>query len=175
MSTVQQFLKVFIDIVLWRQGPQDLPSSNLLVLLTLAAYMAVSTLQLAFLDESAFTWLFFVVVDPLLLAGWVWFVLRVFAHPERFQQTIAAVYGTGALLGLAVYLPAQLLVTGAATEPSSTAAQLIALVMVVIFAAVTGRIIKLATDTGMFTGVAIALTYFLAVDVLISVLRGSVG
>ena len=172
---MQQFLKVFIDIVLWRQGPQDLPSSNLLVLLTLAAYMAVSTLQLAFLDESAFTWLFFVVVDPLLLAGWVWFVLRVFAHPERFQQTIAAVYGTGALLGLAVYLPAQLLVTGAATEPSSTAAQLIALVMVVIFAAVTGRIIKLATDTGMFTGVAIALTYFLAVDVLISMLRGSVG
>jgi hypothetical protein len=175
VSTVQQFLKVFVDIVLWRQGPQDLPSSSLLVLLTLAAYMLVSTLQLAFLDESAFTWLFFVLVDPLLLAGWIWFVLRVFAHPERFQQTIAAVYGTGALLGLAVYLPAQLLVTGTATQPASTAAQLIALAMVIIFAAVTGRIIKLATDTSMFTGVAIALTYFLAVDVLISMLRGSVG
>jgi hypothetical protein len=38
---VLQFLKVFLDIVLWRRGPQDLPASPLLLLLCAAAYVAV--------------------------------------------------------------------------------------------------------------------------------------
>lgn len=172
---MQQFLKVFLDIVLWRRGPQDLPASSLLVLLTLAAYVAVSTIQLALLDESATTWFFFLVVDPLLLMAWVWLVLRIFGHTERYQQTVAAVLGTGALLGLIVYLPAQILVTSAGAEPSSILAQVLAIAMVVVFAAVTGRILKLATGTRMFAGVAMALTYFLVVDTLIGILRGAGG
>jgi hypothetical protein len=43
---------------------------------------------------------------------------------------------------------------------------------VIVFAAVTGRIIKLATDTGLFTGIAAALTYFLIVNFLVAALRG---
>jgi hypothetical protein len=169
---VQQFLRIFLDIVLWRRGPQDLPTSSLLVRLPLGAYTAVSAVQLLLLNESGVVWFFFLVVDPLLLSAWVWLVLKVFNHVERFPQTVAAVLGTGALLGLVIYLPLQLLVTGLGFGATSALAQGVALGLVVIFALVTGRIIKLATDSSLFTGIAVALTYFIVINTLVGMVRG---
>jgi len=169
---VQQFLRIFLDIVLWRRGPQDLPASSLLLWAAVAAYVAVSAVQLALLGETAATWLFFVVADPLLLAAWVWLVLRLYGRRERFLQTASAVFGTGAVLGLGLYLPLQLIVTGLGHGPVSGLAQFFALLLVVAFALVTGRIIKLATDSNLFTGIAVSLTYFLVINYLVGVLRG---
>jgi ABC-type nitrate/sulfonate/bicarbonate transport system ATPase subunit len=64
--------------------------------------------------------------------------------------------GASALLGFLVYLPVQVLLTAMDAGPDSGLAQLLALVLVVVFALVTGRILKLATETNMLTGVAIA-------------------
>jgi hypothetical protein len=169
---VQQFLRICLDIVLWRRGPQDLPVSRLLLAIAVAAYLAVSAVQLALLRETAATWLFFIVVDPLLLAAWVWLVLRLYGHTERFLQTAAAMFGTGAVLGIGLYLPLQLIVTGLGQEPTSGLAQAFALLLVVVFALVTGRIIKVATDSNLFTGIAVSLTYFLLINYLVGVLRG---
>lgn len=173
MAKVQQFLRIFIDIVLWRRGPQDLPASSLLVLITLAAYVAVTVVQLLLLDEPAATWAFFVVGDPLLLMAWVWLVLKLFGRADRYVQTVSAVLGTGALLGLAVYLPLQLIVVGFGQAATSSMAQVFGLLLVVIFALVTGRIFKLATESNLFTGIAVALTYFLVVNFLLGVVRGA--
>jgi len=169
---VQQFLRIFVDIVLWRRGPQDLPASSLLLGISVAAYVAVSAVQLALLGETAATWLLFIVVDPLLLGAWVWLVLQLYGHRERFVQTVSAVFGTGAVLGIGLYLPLQLIVTGLGYEPASGLAQFFALLLVVAFALVTGRIIKLATDSNLFTGIAVSLTYFLLINYLVGVLRG---
>jgi len=169
---VQQFLRICLDIVLWRRGPQDLPASSLLLAIALGAYIAVSAAQLALLGETAATWIFFIAVDPLLLGGWVWLVLRVYGHPERFLQAASAVFGTGAVLGIGLYLPLQLIITGLGYDPTSGLAQFFALLLVVAFALVTGRIIKLATDSNLFTGIAVSLTYFLVVNYLVGVLRG---
>ena len=172
MAQVQQFLRIFVDIVLWRRGPQDLPASSLLLGISVAAYVAVSAVQLALLSETAATWLLFIVVDPLLLGAWVWLVLQLYGHRERFVQTVSAVFGTGAVLGIGLYLPLQLIVTGLGYEPASGLAQFFALLLVVAFALVTGRIIKLATDSNLFTGIAVSLTYFLLINYLVGVLRG---
>jgi len=169
---VQQFLRICLDIVLWRRGPQDLPASSLLLAIAVATYVAVSAVQLALLGETAATWFFFLVIDPLLLGGWLWLVLRLHGHAERFLQTAAAVFGTGAVLGLGLYLPLQLIITGLGYDPTSGLAQFFALVLVVVFALVTGRIIKLATDSNLFTGIAVSLTYFLLINYLVGVLRG---
>jgi hypothetical protein len=173
VAKVQQFLRIFLDIVLWRRGPQDLPASGLLVLLTLAAYVAVSMLQLALLKEPASTWLFFLVGDPLLLMAWVWLALKLFGHVERYPQAVSAVLGTGALLGLVLYLPLQMVVTVSGQEPASALAQTFGLLLIVVFALVTGRIIKLATETNLFTGIAVALTYFVIINTLLGVVRGT--
>ncbi len=173
VAQVQQFLRIFVDIVLWRRGPQDLPTSTLLLGVAVAAYVAVSAVQLALLGEPAATWFLFIVVDPLLLGAWVWLVLRLFSKPERFLQTASAVFGAGAVLGLALYLPLQLIATAFGQEPSSGLAQTFALLLVVTFALVTGRIIKLATDSNLFTGIAVSLTYFLLINYLVGVARGA--
>ncbi len=169
---VLQFLKVFLDIVLWRRGPQDLPASVLLLVLVTALYVAVSVVQLLMLHEVGGVWFVFVLLDPVLLLGGTWLLLRLFGHPERFLQTATAVLGTGALLGAIVYLPLQWLLDSAGATPESTLAGTAALALVVMFALVTGRILKLATDSSLFTGVAISLTYFLLINLLLGLAGG---
>jgi hypothetical protein len=170
---VQQFLRIFLDIVLWRRGPQDLPTSSLLLAITIAAYVLVGAVQLALLEESGATWFVFLVADPALLAATVWLLLRLYGHAERFQQAAAAVFGTGALLGIAVYLPLQVLVSGFGFEPASMVAQASALFVVVAFALVTGRILQLATGSSLLTGVAASLTYFVAINALVGAVQGT--
>jgi hypothetical protein len=169
---VLQFLKVFVDIVLWRRGPQDLPASPVLLALAAAAYVAVSIVQLALLDEPAAAWVVFVVLDPILLTAGTWLLLRLFRRQERFLQTAAAVLGTGAVLGLVLFLPLQWLLDVLDVAPGSTPAGFAALGLVVVFALVTGRILKLATETNMFTGVAISLTYFMLINLLLGLAGG---
>jgi hypothetical protein len=169
---VLHFLKAFLDIVLWRRGPQDLPASPLLLGLTAGAYVVVSTVQLAMLDEPVGAWVVFLLIDPILLAGGVYLLLRLFGKQARFLQTATAVFGTGVVLGLALFLPVQWIATQAGLSPQSTLAGLIALATVILFALVTGRILKLATDSNMFTGVTLALMYFLLINLLLSFANG---
>lgn len=172
---MQQFLRIFLDIVLWRRGPQDLPASGLLVWITLAAYVAVGAMQLALLDENASVWFLFLVVDPVLLTATVWLMLKLYGHAERFPETASAVLGTGALLGIVLYLPLQVFVAASGVDPSSPLAQASSLVLIVVFALVTGRILKLATGSSLFTGIATALTYFIAINALVGAVQGPGG
>jgi Mn2+/Fe2+ NRAMP family transporter len=66
-----------------------------------------------------------------------------------------------------------LLVTGLGFAPASGFAQAISLLLVVVFALVTGRIVKLATDSSLFTGIAVALTYFFVINTLVGVVIGA--
>jgi hypothetical protein len=169
---VLHFLKAFLDIVLWRRGPQDLPASRTLLSLTAGAYVAVSIAQLAMLEEPPAAWIVYVFIDPVLLTGGVYLLLKLFGKVDRFLQTATAVLGTGVVLGLALFVPVEWIVTTAGIAPESTLAGMIALALVVVFALVTGRILKLATDSNMFTGITLALTYFLVINLLLSMATG---
>jgi hypothetical protein len=169
---VLHFLKAFLDIVLWRRGPQDLPASRWLLWVTAVAYVAVSILQLSLLDEPAAAWIVFVLLDPVLLVAGVYLLLKLFGKTDRFLQAATAVLGTGVVLGLGLFLPVQWAVMQAGLAPESSAAGLVALAMVVVFGLVTGRILKLATDTNLFTGVTLALTYFLLINLLLTMASG---
>ena len=173
---MQQFLRTFLDIVLWRRGPQDLPDSALLVWLTVLAYVATGALQLALLGGGTDAlWLLYLIGDPLLLATWVWLMLALYRRTARVRQTLAAVFGTGALLGLTFYLPVQVLVVSSGLQESSTLVGLVVLGLVVVFGLVTGRIIKLATESSLVTGIGSALCYFLVVNWLFERAQGSGG
>lgn len=163
------FLKVFLDIVLWRRGPQDLPASLLLLSLAGLAYAVVSVVQLLWIEGPAAAWLVFVVLDPLLLTGGTWLLLAFFGKRARFLQTATAVLGSGAVLGAALFLPVQWLLGAFDVQPGSTVAGVAALALVVAFAVVVGRILKLATDSSLVTGIALALVYFLLINLLLGV------
>lgn len=168
---MQQFLKVFLDIVLWRRGPQDLPNSGLLVVLTLAAYELTNVLQIALIKVSAAELLLYLVIDPLLLMGGLWLVMKLFRRSERWAQTTSAVLGCSALLGLAISVPMVLLVgPGLAANPPAWL-RFLALGLVIAFILVVGRIIQLATETNLLTGSAIATTYVVVLQALAGVMR----
>lgn len=169
---MKAFVERFRDIVLWRKGPQDLPASTLLLWLAGLAYVAVSALQLGVMGETGFAWLFFLVVDPLALTACVWLMLKLYSHPERFVQTAAAVLGTGAYLSAVLYLPLQLVMTLLHLGPESGLSRFLALLMLATFALVTGRILQQGAGATLFTGVAFALSYFFAINLLLGLVQG---
>jgi hypothetical protein len=169
---VQQFLKVFLDIVLWRRGPQDLPSSGLLVILTLVAYELVTLLQVALMKVSGPQLLLYLVIDPLLVMAGLWLVMKLFGRIERWPQTVSAVLGCSTLMALVFSVPLVLLAGPRVAVNPPAVLQFAALGMVVAFVLVAGRIIQLATESNLLTGCAIALTYVLMVDVIAAAMQG---
>lgn len=170
---MQQFLKVFVDIVLWRRGPQDLPASGLLVIATLVAYELVSVLQVALLPVNAAELVLYLVIDPLLLLGGLWLLLRLYGRTERWPQVAAAVLGCTTLMGLVMLVPSLLLGGIGADGKPSPAQALLALVSVVAFILVVGRILQHGTDSNLFTGTAIATTYVVIMEALANLAHAS--
>jgi len=170
---VQQFLKVFLDIVLWRRGPQDLPNSGLLVVLTLVAYELVNLVQIALMEVSIAELLLYLVVDPLMLMGGLWLVMMLFGRKDRWAQTVSAVLGCTALMALVVSVPMVLLVGPRMAGDPPAALQLLALGLVIAFILVVGRIIQLATDSNLLTGSAIATTYVVMFHALAGAIRAT--
>lgn len=169
---MKAFVELFRDIVLWRKGPQDVPSSGLLVGLSALAYVGVSALQLAVMGESGFHWAFFLAVEPALMAATVWLLLSLYRHPGRFRQTLAAVFGAGAYLSAVLYLPLQVLIAALHLGPASALSRFLAILMLATFAPVTGRILHLGTGASLFSGVAFALSYVFMIELLLGLAQG---
>lgn len=102
-------LRACLDIALMRSGPQALPASGLLLAACLALYattylMVVATtgLELRVLAAQA-------LASVLLDVVGLWLVLAVARRPERWLQSLTALFGAGIILNLAL-LPVALLV-----------------------------------------------------------------
>jgi len=160
-------LRPFIDIVLWRKGPQHLPQSNFLLALTAGAYVAVSAVQLLLLPERSPGLVLHLFVDPLLLAGWIWLVLVLFGRQARFVQTLTAIFGVYAVLSV-VALLLQFLRTVLGLPDAALSFAVLA--WLVLFVAVTGRCVMLALERGLATGIAVMITYVVASTALSALL-----
>ncbi len=96
---MSRLLTIWLDICLLRAGPQDLPVSQLLLGLTLAGYLLISTL-LALPGYPAFTALQIAVIDLILLTAFAGSILYLTGNLARINQTLSALAGAGTLLGL---------------------------------------------------------------------------
>ncbi len=107
---MQTLFKIFYDIILLRKGPEDLPSS--VVLLAFAALLWCLTFGLAY---AAFDWLdstrlVIAAAASLLAIGAYQFLLLVTGRSARTLQTQTALIGCGSVISL-VYI-ALLVVSG---------------------------------------------------------------
>jgi hypothetical protein len=158
---MQALLKSFWDIALWRRDPGCLPDSPTLLALSAFAYAVLSAVQ---------SWMLYghdqlisrTAADLVLLAVPLWLLLMFTGRRHRVRQTLSAVLGTSALLSPFVILLLTL------KEPSADTYGLALLVwagsvaVILWYVFVLGHIVRSALDTGLFTGVAIALTYVIA-------------
>lgn len=153
---------LFFDICLLRRGPQDVPVASSLFFLCLLAYLLAGYMALlasiaAATPISAFV---VIVLDTLLISALCYGVLRVLQHSERWQQTLTALWGCGALLQL-IALPLGIWFDRAVSSESPMAEIPLLLSFGILFwsLAVTAHILRHAFDVTFVLGLSYALAY----------------
>jgi len=89
---MKDIIRLFTQIALLKRGPQDLPASMLLLVLTLLGYLSVNFLMSSVLPPDAH-WQGPLLVDTLFTLVWYIALLQLLGRPERMLQTVTAVFG----------------------------------------------------------------------------------
>lgn len=97
-------LKIIFDICLLRGRPQDLPASWNLFWLCALGSVVTGYASAAYVEGPSLAGLLHVVLHEAIFGGAVWVLLKTRNHPERWLQSIVALYAVGALFSL-VTLP----------------------------------------------------------------------
>lgn len=162
---MQALLRLFAEIALHRRGPQDVPASPAILALTLALYVALGVAALAPSASGPAEVLGEVGVDLALVVFGFGGLLVVLGRRHRLQQTLAALFGTGALL-TALSLPFLWLAAAPAPGDEPTTAVLFSsIVLLTLLCAsllVTGHVLRCALDWPYAGGVLAAALYFAA-------------
>ncbi|AOU97258.1 hypothetical protein BI364_03930 [Acidihalobacter yilgarnensis] len=93
------FLKRILNLCMMRAGPQDMPASFGWMAFSLAAYLMVSAVNVLPLS-GWWGGLLQAVVETAVLVAWVYGALMLTQHPQRLVQTLTALAGSGAVMGL---------------------------------------------------------------------------
>ena len=148
-------LKVFIDLCRLKAAPQDLPYSQFLMMLTIAAYLLLG-LGISLMEQSPGLALLSAGVDTGLMIGLAYLALRTKNVGERFVQTTTALCGTGAIFELASWPLVGILQAG---DDSTSSLSLLLLLFFVWIIAVIGNILRHALEMPLWLGIGISLLY----------------
>jgi len=158
----------FIQICLLRQGPQNLPTSGILLAITLTAHTVMSIL-LSSVALSAANALLSGVVDTLLLVVLTGALLYARQRNTRVIQTVTALAGTGAIITL-IALPVSGWLHGADQAAGEGGFALLLLLFLTGWSlAVAGHIFRHALSVPYFLGLVLAAVFYW---ISISVFRG---
>jgi hypothetical protein len=161
-------IRFFLDIAMHRKGPQDVPARQGVFLLALAAYLVAGGLVLWPTAGGLRQLLGQLGADLVLMVAVCAALLALTGRTARLGQTLAALFGTGALLSAAalpfVWLLAATLGDAEAmpeTIPPAAALSSIALFGLLLASLlVTGHILRHALDWSYAGGVLAATAYF---------------
>lgn len=160
-------LRQLLDICLLRGRAQDLPTSANLMLGTAAASAAIDFFGLPQEARNP-GHLLFVVSQVVLFGAAVWLLLKQRGFPERWTQTITALYAVNAAFSLVLmpFLPAlaEMLKQGPEAAPGWPA--WLALALTAWFLAVMARVLHEALEIGMLVSFLFSLAVIFAVRIL---------
>ena len=169
LTALRTISKAFLEICLLRKGPQDLPKSTELLVLSLFMYTLIDvllTVQSRPLVDALMV--SFVDVGFLLLVTFL--ILKQHKHLERWHQTMTALFGTGVVLGIFIFP----LVFGGVQNQYEGWLQrnfgLLFLIMGIWNVAVLAHIVRHAISTSAGIGVMIAILYVWMSSLLVTML-----
>lgn len=144
----------WLGIIMLRSGPEDLPGGPAVATVGVLAYIGVSALTLSVSERpgNPVLILTIAVIVPLVTAR---FILNLVGKPARWQQTVAALFGTSALLALPNF---PLLLSTA--DPPPAGPVLLALAVFVWSFAVDAHIWRRALEVSFTTGLVVAVVLF---------------
>ena len=99
---VIQVARLYTDIALFRRGPEDVPVSAVLLVLTIAVYVLLSLALSAVSRVADGNRIVLIALDSFFAIAWYWVVMRLAGRPERFLQTATAIFGFQTILAPAV-------------------------------------------------------------------------
>ncbi|AMN46100.1 hypothetical protein ACG33_03040 [Steroidobacter denitrificans] len=166
-----RLLQTFVDIALWRKGPQDLPASTVLASMVLFMYVAIEFIGVQMFDLSLRAAVVFIGVDVLMISGWLWLVLAFFGRRQRFVQTITATLGVGVMI-LILDITVRALQIGLGLGNDLASNWL--LLRFLIIALVMGRIFMHALDRGLMTGMALTVAIIYSTEAVAQIMLGAV-
>ena len=162
MQNLQVIVNAFWQIALFRAGPESLPDSRPLLVLAMAVYIAVDVMViLAMYPRHALPSLLLVDVGFLLL--WCAGILRLFGFAQRLQQTLIALFGTGAMLQLLAFPFSAWPSFGIPVEIPLFLRVLVAVVILLWSVSVYGHILGKAISRSMGVGLTFAIIYFIVI------------
>jgi hypothetical protein len=94
---MKELFGLFAQIALSRKGPQDLPASSLLLVLTVLAYWVIRY-AVSLAAPPAEHWRVHLLVQVVFTLAWYAVLLRAVGKPERFLQAATAIFGAWMLL-----------------------------------------------------------------------------
>jgi hypothetical protein len=166
-QSLRAIVNPFVQICLLRQGPQHLPTSTILLAITLAAYTLLTVL-LSTASLSVAGALLWGIINTLLMAALTATLLYMQRRGVRVIQTLTALAGTGAVITF-IALPIFGWLHGADHAASEAAfAWLLAVFLTLWSLAVSGHIIRHALSIPFFFGLVIAVIFYV---ISISVFR----
>ena len=167
-----KLLTVFWNIILRKFGPEEVPDSNFLLVMTFIFFL-LSQILVGFKmyqgAESLFFQLLF--LDTVLLIIWLRAILQLSGKLERFRQSLTALFGTGTLFNFILspfmlfYAPYLEQLTSsdelqiAAELPVPALLGVVILVIAIWSVLVMGHIFSRATSKSRAIGLGLALVY----------------
>lgn len=148
---------LFLDICLFRKGPQDVPASAALLKICLLAY-GFSGLVVLMLSTPAPVALLQILLDLVLLSGLLHLALIVRRHPQRFGQTLSALTGTGALMAL-LALPLMSWIVHPSSQGAAELPSALLLALMVWSIAIMAHILRQTFATSIWIGALYAIGY----------------
>jgi hypothetical protein len=155
-----RLITIWLDICLLRAGPQDLPASNVLLALALSAYALVA-LGVSLMSASLPAALGITAIDVLLMAAFASLLLRWTNKVARLNQTLTALGGTGALLGLLAWPLISMILRSQGQEEAPDLPVLLWLGLLIWNLAVVAHIVRHALSTTFLTGMGLSIVYAL--------------
>jgi hypothetical protein len=151
--------KAFWDLALWRISPAQLPASRfLLALVTLAVALieALGTLLPPVQTDRIAVRVALSVALPLV---WVWTVLYLTRHRQRFLQTAIAFLGVGVLAQLVLYPLGSVLDVIGMDHPAAIPLGLLSFAGLVWYLLACAHIWRAALESGLALGISISIGY----------------
>jgi hypothetical protein len=148
------FLVLFVDICLFKRGPQHVPASAFLLVLSLIAYAIVGEVLLS---VEAVWWVaaLQVAAEAGLLLSFTWVLLFLARRSSRYLQTATALLATDAVIST----PGALILHWWLANPAVRAFQMALFALMIWHIAVVGHILRHALSRPLLHGVLLAVLY----------------
>ena len=172
---LKYLLSIFLDLLLFRKGPQDMPASQSLLLLSIVISSLLSMVAHLHIGETFTRAIFSTLLAILVLAVATRILLSSMGLAMRFEQTFTALCGTDILFTLFSW-PVIITAMGYQANVSSAAndfaifAHYLFWIILIWSTAVMAHIFRNALQKPFPVGLLVSLSYFLVMKYLLLLL-----